>query len=168
MKLMLILLFGLYVPLPDLNAYRKLLDLSLKNQESANHFYDQLKEVKENDAPLMVGYKAMSEFMLCKHLLNPFSRLSHFNRGKRLLESAIKRDQNSAELLYLRLSTQTNVPAVLRYHTNINTDKLHLITYLKKDLDKANTDRDLHKRIKSYLLINPYCSAVEKEMIKTL
>jgi hypothetical protein len=168
MKLMLILLFGLYTSLPDLNAYRKLLDLSLTDQKKANQFYDQLKEVKEDDAPVMVGYRAMSEFMICKHLLNPLSRISHFNRGKRLLESAIKRDHSSAELLYLRLSTQSNIPAVLRYNTNINSDKGVLISYLKNNMNRAGTDKDLHQRIKNYLLINPHCSAKEKDMIRTL
>jgi len=168
MRLMFIMLLSLYASVPDLTACRKLLDLSLADEKTANQFYDQLKGVKENDAPVMVGFRAMSEFMLCKHLVNPISRLSHFNRGKKLLEAAIGRDNDSAELLFFRLTTQCNIPAVLRYNTNINTDKQSLISYLKADFNKAHTDKELHKRIKNYLLINPYCSTEEKTVIKTL
>jgi hypothetical protein len=168
MRLIMMLLLSLYVSAPDLNACRKLLDHSLADEKTANRFYEQLKGVKENDAPVMVGFRAMSEFMICKHLVNPISRLSHFNRGKKLLESAIKRDHHSAELLFFRLSTQSNVPSVLRYNTDISADKQSLISYLKSDLNKPNTDKELHKRIKSYLLVNPFCSAEEKNLIKTL
>lgn len=165
MRLMLFLMLSLYTSVPDLTACRRLLDLSFADAKTANQFYDQLKAVKENDAPVMVGFRAMSEFMLCKHLLNPISRLSHFNRGKKLLESAIKRDRDSAELLFFRLTTQCNVPSVLNYHTKINTDKQSLISYLKND---KHSDKELYKRIKTYLLINPYCSTDEKTLIRTL
>jgi len=168
MKLMLILWFGLYLTVPDLNTCRKLLDLSLTDEKTANQFYDQMKVVKEDAAPVMLGYRAMSELMICKHQLNPISRLSHFNRGKKLLESAIKRDHRSAELLYLRLSTQSNIPSVLKYNSDISADKQNLIIYLKNDQNKEQTDKELHKRIKNYLLINPHCNAEEKELIKTL
>jgi hypothetical protein len=168
MKSVLMFLICLNIASQDLSAYRKLLDGSLNSEKTAHQFYEQLKGVDENDTPVVLGFRAMSEFMMCKHLLNPFSRISHFNRGKKLLETAIKRDQTSPELLFFRFTTQCNVPSVLKYNSNIKSDKLNLIRYLKISAHQLYTDKELYKRIKNYLLINQYCTTEEKTMIKSL
>lgn len=153
---------------PDISKYRSLLDKALHDKKTAGQLYQQLKTVNENDAPVLLGFRAMSEFMLCKHLLNPISKLSHFNRGRDLLELAIKKGNNLAELHYFRLATQSNTPSILGYHGNTNYDKILLINYLKSNADHPSTDKVLYKRIRDYLLINQYCSAQEKAMIKSL
>ncbi|WP_158799892.1 hypothetical protein [Pedobacter sp. L105] len=168
MKLILLLFVCLNPFNSDLSAYRKLLDGAVDNKEVANELYTRLKTVKESDTPVLVGFRAMSEFMICKHLFNPFNRISHFNKGKRLLEMAIKRDKNNPELLYFRLSTQSNIPSFLGYNSNIDTDKLALISYLKSAATHPDEDNVLNKRIKAYLLKNQYCSIAEKALIKTL
>lgn len=166
--LLFVTLFAIDIHHPDLQVYRRLLDQSLENKEAANQFYKQLSTVNEDSDPTLLGFKAMSEFMLCKHLFNPMSKLSHFNKGRALLEKAIQKNNLDPELLYFRLSTQSNVPSVLRYSGNINADKLALISYLKKEASDSQADQHVYKRIKAYLLINQYCTAEEKELIKNL
>ena len=165
MKLLMFLLLLINIPAADLSAYRKLMDQSLENEDASDRFYAQFKSVKDTGEPILVGFKAMSEFMLCKHMVNPISQLNHFKKGRRLLESAIKRDKLNPELLFFRLSTQSNIPSLLNYKMNIRDDKLALIRYLKAQKDD---DKILHSRIRSYLLINPNCTAEEKAMIKKL
>ncbi|SEB15396.1 hypothetical protein [Pedobacter hartonius] len=169
MKTVLLLLFvWLKIGTPDLSACRRLLDGSFGSEKVTGQFYGQLKDVDEDDAPVMLGFRAMSEFMMSKHLVNPFSRISHFNRGRRLLEAAIEKDHTSAELLFFRLAIQSNAPSLLRYSSNIREDKLNLICYLKTGANQPHADKELHKRIKYYLLVNPYCTGEEKTLIKTL
>ena len=168
MKIVLLVLMYLNLFNSGLPDYRKLLDDALYNKEAATVFYETLKTVKETDAPVLIGFRAMSEFMLCKHLLNPISRISHFNKGKELLGIALSRDENDPELLYFRLSTQSNTPALLGYKSNIDTDKLMLIHYLKTAADRPGDDKMLDRRIKAYLLINQYCSMQEKAIIRSL
>ena len=153
---------------PDLQVYRKLLDQSVANKDTANLFYAKLKNVTADSDPALLGFKAMSEFMLCKHLFNPVSRISHFNKGKSLLEKAIQRNSTDPELLYFRLSTQSNIPAMLRYNSNIKADKQFLLAYLKKGAGSDLEDDPVYQRIRSYLLINQYCTVQEKELIKNL
>ena len=165
MKLLLLLMLSLNLLVTDLSAYRKLLDQSLDDEDASDRFYAQLKSVKESGEPILVGFKAMSEFMVCKHTVNPISQIKHFNKGRKLLESAIKRDRINPELLFFRLSTQSNIPSFLRYKMNITADKLALISYLKT---RDDSDKILYNRIKVYLLINQYCTAEEKAMIRKL
>lgn len=166
MTLLFFLLFNFVMP--DLTACREMLDQSVENKSMALKFYKRMKAVDEEGQPLMVGFRAMSEFLMCKHLLNPFSRLSHFNKGRTLLESAIQKDAANPELLFFRLCTQTNVPAVLNYNSKIESDKHSLINYLMKSNKKNEADTVLFKRIKTYLLMNKYCTVAEKAKIRTL
>lgn len=153
---------------PDLQLYRRLMDQSVENKDTANLFYEKLKAISEDADPSILGFKAMSEFMLCKHLFNPVSRLSHFNKGKNLLEKAIQRNSLDPELLYFRLSTQSNIPAMLRYNSNIKADKQFLLTYLKNGAGSELEENPVYQRIKAYLLINQFCTVQEKELIKNL
>jgi hypothetical protein len=165
MKMLFLLLAGVNLLVADLGTYRQMLDKSLQDSAASDRFYEQFKPVKENGEPILVGFKAMSEFMLCKHMVNPISQLSHFKKGRKLLESAISRERANPELLFFRLSTQSNIPSLLNYKMNINQDKLALISYLKQ---RDSADKVLHSRIKAYLLTNQYCSAEEKAMIRKL
>ncbi len=149
---------------PDLSVYRKLLDQSARSSDTADQFYEQCKTIKEDSAPILLGFRAMSEILMCKHVHNPVSKLSHFKSGKRLLDYAISRAKDNPELIYFRFTTQSNVPFLLNYHSNLETDKVALIDYLGKEI----TDRELHSRIRAYLLNSKYCSAAEKEFLKTL
>jgi len=168
MRLILLFLFSYTVSLPDIKECRELMDASVENKAVAQKFYDRLKTVKETDQPVLVGFRAMSELLLCKHVVNPFSKLSHFNKGRDLLENVIKKDSANPELRLFRLSTQSNVPALLKYNDAIAIDKKALINWLTHNKSKDTADVVLHKRIKTYLLINKYCTAGEKTLIKTL
>jgi len=167
MKLLLLFIF-LNMTGPDLSVYRKLMDYSVTDGKAADRFYEKLKNVKDNDASILIGFRAMSEFMQSKHLINPISRLKHFNRGRKLLEIALQKDKTSPELMLFRLITQSNVPALLNYSDNIPADKSGLIAYLKRTVVHTDGDTDLHKRIRNYLLTNQHCSAEEKSVIKSL
>jgi len=166
MRLLLWLMFSLQLLNPDLPAYRKLLAKSMESQAVAKHFYEQLKHAKTDGDPVILGFRAMSEMMLCKHMLNPISRIGHFNKGRDLLELAIKTKPGSPELLFFRLNTQVNVPTVLGYRGNLASDKAELIKYLKKGTDES--DANLYKIIKNYLAQSSYCTAEERAMIKSL
>jgi hypothetical protein len=172
MRLLLILLLSCIVFSAkaeiDIKLLRKLLTESPNNEKTAELFFEQTKNFNETNVPLLKGFKAMSEFMLCKHLSNVFSKLNHFNTGKKLLEDAIKKELKNVELIYFRFTIQTNVPPLLAYSAKIKDDKQFLINYLKDNFSNANKDVDLYKRIKVYLLQNQACTQAEKENIKNL
>lgn len=168
MALLFLMVFGTPSPTPDLSSCRKLLDHAVEDKKTALKFYGQLKSAKKEGDPVLLGFRAMSEFLMCKHLINPFSRLAHFNKGKELLETAIQENNTHPELLFFRLSTQSNLPAVLKYNGNIEADKKALIAFLVNYNGKVQPDPVLYQRIKTYLLLNKYCSSAEKARIKTL
>ena len=152
----------------DIKLLRNLLNESTKSEKAATQLFEQTKNFDTENRPLLIGFKAMSEFMLCNHVSNVFSKLNHFNTGKKLLEDAIKKEQKNPELIYFRFITQTNVPSLLGYSNNIKDDKEFLIKYVKDNFSNANKDVDLYNRIKKYLLQCKVCGEMEKESIKKL
>ncbi|MCD0489639.1 hypothetical protein LPB86_15460 [Pedobacter sp. MC2016-14] len=140
--------FGLaYDDTADLRVYRKLMEQSVEDSKVATQFYEKLKTVKDDGLPVVMGFKAMSEFLMCKHLVNPLSRLSHFKNGRKLLEEAIAKSEDNPELIFFRYTTQLNCPSILNYNGNLASDKAFLLQWLNKNA----SDEDLYKRIKTFM-----------------
>jgi len=154
------------IPDKEILSLRKLFEESAVNSSSANNFYQQTRKFNEQSVSTLLGFKAMSELMMCNHVFSPLSKLSYFNTGKKLLEKAIQKDPKNIELRFFRFTTQSNIPSLLNYSANINEDKLILMNYLK--ISNSITDKDLYQRIKSYMLKSNYCSATEKQQISTI
>jgi len=55
-------------------------------------------------------------------VLNPVNKLSLFKSGRRKLESAINLENKNAELRFLRLMIQENLPVILGYRKHIEED----------------------------------------------
>jgi hypothetical protein len=152
----------------DLMEMRKQLDLAANDSKVADRFSARFKDLNEKTAaPVMLGFKAISEMIQAKHAFSPISKVSHFKKGKRLLELAISKDASNPELIFFRYTTQVNVPAMLNYSANVKADRQLLVNFLKADA-KAPKDADLHRRIKKYLISDKPGSAAETEMLKKL
>jgi hypothetical protein len=96
--------------------------------------------------PVLVGYKACGTMMMAKYVFNPFSKLSYFRRGKKILETVIAANSDVVELRFLRYSIQTNAPSFLGYNKHIAEDKM----FLKKAVPLLN-DAAFRTRINDYL-----------------
>lgn len=149
----------------DVPYYRLLMERSQKSSKSARAFYDHMRQVQNTGHPILLGYKAMSELMMCHHVSGPFNKLGYFNRGKKMLEQAIGKDRNNAELRFMRFCIQDNVPAILNYRDELDEDKAFLISYLEKS---GVQDRALWEQIRAYLADHKLSSSKEKQTIKNL
>lgn len=156
---------GLYSSISELEARHSLL-AAAKNDIKADEYYEKLKTVDPTKSPVLIGYKAMAEFMICHHSYNPYTKLSYFNKGKNTLEQIIEKNPDNVELRYLRYCIQTNVPSFLGYYSNKNEDKKVLIDFLRNSANEP--DQDLVRIIKKYFLETGYCNEQEKQEILTL
>ena len=129
------------------------------NNEKANLRLANLIHSGNNSATI-IGYKGAGTMILANHVFSPISKLNKFNRGKKLLEQAVKQDPTNLELRYLRLTIQTNVPKFLGYSKEINTDKTILINGLEQ-----LSDKDLKNRIVDYLLKSSICTNDELKKV---
>lgn len=111
--------------IPSINEIRNLYENSLKSKDDCKKLIVILEPYK-ND-PLYLGYSGCATMMMAKHVFSPLSKMSYFKKGKLMLEDAIKADEKSFELRFLRFTAQTNMPSFLGYHDNIEKDKKFIL-----------------------------------------
>lgn len=146
--------------IPLISEVRSLYQKAATDENSCNELIKILSPYNEENNPLYLGYKASGTMMMAKHAFNPFTKLSYFNRGKRMLEKAIEADEKNIELRFLRFAAQTHIPSFLGYHDRIATDKVFLLKSLPLLTDKA-----LKEIVVSYLKKSDYLSDNEKQNI---
>lgn len=73
--------------------------------------------------PIIQGYMGALHIAQSRHA--PITeKIKHFKSGRDQLEKAISRKPNHLELIFLRLTIQSNLPAILGYKENLEADKL--------------------------------------------
>jgi hypothetical protein len=68
---------------------------------------------------------------MAKHAGNPLSKYSNFNKGKKLLENAVKRDPKNLEIRFMRYICQEKTPSFLGYKENLEEDKKFILSEYK-------------------------------------
>ena len=142
---------------------RKVYPQAVDDEEACKSLYDKFESDKTKLSPLMMGYKGSIYALMSKHSGNPFSKMSYFNDGKKLLEGAIDQDSANAELRFLRITMQVNLPSFLMYNENIEEDKVLLIAGLPSVVNEKTK-----KTIGKFLIKSDCTTAEEKKKIEAM
>lgn len=146
---------------PPMDDVRKLYQQAATQETSCEELIALLQPFDENNNPLLLGYRGSATMMMAQYVLNPFSKLTYFKKGKDLLHQAIEADRMNVELRYLRFTAQTNAPAFLRYRNKIEEDK----TFLVKSVSLLG-DQSLKNLILGFLKRSEFLSEGEKKALE--
>lgn len=116
-----------------------------QDKNEALHFRQLLDSVRETSAPVLVCYKGAAKMLDARYSVNPFTKMSSFNKGKALIEQSILRDTSCVESRFIRFTIQRNLPGFLGYSENIKQDSCMIAGHLS-----TLTDQDLKNRITNY------------------
>ncbi len=128
---------------------------------------DQSKEIinyfdsKPSSTPIELAYEGASRMVRAKHVFFPTEKLSTFQKGKTLVEEAIKKEPNSIEIRYLRFSIQLGSPSFLAYRSNLSEDRKFIINHYSEV-----KDIELKTRLKDFLIKEANLSIEERKIIK--
>ena len=145
---------------PTIGEVRSLYEKSVNDESACKKLIEILSPYNENSNPLFTGYKASAIMMMAKHVFNPFSKMSYFKKGKKILENAVKADDKNVELRFLRFNVQTHMPSFLGYNNDIERDKTFLETSFRKISDES-----LKEFLLPYLKNSDYISADKKKQL---
>ena len=147
LSLIIILLISNVMYSQNLKEYRTLLQTGESSERAAKTLIEKSDTAyKESKKPIYAAFLAVGKFFMAKHAFNPLKKMSYFNEGKKILESAVKTEPDNLEVRLMRLITQENVPKILGYYQNISEDR----TFLTRSFNNTN-DEDLKIYIKDYL-----------------
>tara|TARA_B100001758_G_scaffold247961_1_gene269264 strand:- start:22839 stop:23297 length:459 start_codon:yes stop_codon:yes gene_type:complete len=107
-----------------------------------------LNTLDVKNSVLLKGYAGCFYFIKCKFINSPSKKLLFFNKGKSLIESAIKEDPLSVELRFLRFSIQKNLPRFLLYNNDIEKD-LNFVTENIQRVKNKESQKFIIKSLKS-------------------
>ena len=110
--------------------FRTLFEEAANNETSANTLNSLTAQYTTASKSIYLGYKGVSEMMLCNYTANVYKKLTYFNSGKKNLEDAIKQDPTNIELKFLRFCIQKNTPSFLGYNDNIKSDEVEINKYI--------------------------------------
>ena len=134
-------------PLVAQESFSELLKKANESEENCIEFYNLMTDYRL-ESSTAEGYFALATMMLAKTYKNPFTKLSYFNKGKRILEKTIKSNPENVELRFLRYAVQTKVPAILFYFDDMEDDKEILDGYV------SNYSGSLAERIHRFYDMN--------------
>ncbi|SNR25646.1 hypothetical protein [Flavobacterium sp. ov086] len=161
MKLLLSLLLWInFGGTPDLVTVRKMYTGVTKSESNAKEFLEKLATVSDNDAKILVAYKAASILLDSKFEKKLRDKMDRFKQGATLLESTIKSEPNNIEIRMIRLSVQENVPGVTGYKKNIKEDKNYITAHY------AEQNGALKDYLKDFVLQSKSFSEKEKQFVK--
>ena len=112
---------------PPIGEVRWLYEKAATEEQYCRKLLHLLQPFNEENEPLLAGYKASTQMMMANYVVNPFTKLSYFSKGRKLLEKTIAASGANTELRFLRFAVQTNIPSFLGYSGSIKTDKAFLI-----------------------------------------
>ncbi len=145
---LLIFAFGI-LKSQSLEEFRGYLKTGESSAEVSKTFLEKSKSAFETTKkPIYEAFYAVSNFFMAKHSVNPINKLSYFNKGKKLLDDAVKSEPNNLEIRLMRLISQEKTPKILGYKSSIASDKDFILKNYKNSPDK-----DLINFIKKYLKI---------------
>jgi hypothetical protein len=125
------------VALPDIVQVRAMYSRAPASEKNCKALLELLNPISEKQNPLLGGYKGCATMIMAKHAFNPFTKLSYFNKGKKILEQAVATDTSNVELRYLRFTIQTNSPTFLGYNGMLAADRSFLLRKLPQVKDAS-------------------------------
>src|SRR5690606_35976199 len=86
----------------DLDTIRQTYHVAVSDKKLCKTMIETLKSANENSVYL--AYLGSFQAIWANHTINPFSKLSTFNEGKRNIEKAIKNNPDNIDIRFVRLS----------------------------------------------------------------
>ena len=112
-----------------LEDVRQNLPNAFHEQKICYKLFDKVKNIS-NPETVLLGY--IGAIHIARSRFIPFmEKRESLSKGEQKLEASIKKDPQNVELIFLRLTIQLNLPSVLGYNDNIESDKKFLMNNYK-------------------------------------
>jgi hypothetical protein len=131
--------------------------------KGALKMYQALASSVSNDA-LIKAYTGAASAAAAGEVSGPYEKLKYFRHGTKLLDEAVLQKPLDAEIRFLRLATQLASPPFLGYNSNVEEDKLLIITTLVS-LPAVHPNAYLYSRICTFLIMYGKLTNTNKELV---
>jgi hypothetical protein len=165
-------LFFCFTALADNSKAYKLPDLRVqfleasKDGKAGKEFHELMSNYEDNN-PVVLAYKAVSEAIMAKHVWNPYFKMKHLQASSEIFEEAVKLDAANPEIRFLRFTVEHYVPRYLNMSKNLQDDKAKIISGLQRH-PNSGLSTDMARNIRDFLLTKDHCTEQEKQKLKSI
>ena len=110
----------------DIEKIREIYFFSEKDENICDSISLLLKGM-DTENNLVLAYRGANTLLYCTKTNNVFKKFSYFEKGKYMIEQAIKNEPKNVEIAFLRYINQKNTPWYLNYKKNIKEDYKFII-----------------------------------------
>lgn len=149
--------------LPDLRV--QFLEAS-KDSKAGKEFHELMSDYEDNN-PVVLAYKAISEAIMAKHVWNPYMKMKHLQKSSEIFEEAVKLDPVNPEIRFLRFTVEHYVPRYLNMSQNLKDDKNKIISGLEHH-PQSGLSTEMARNIRDFMLTKDHCTEKEKQRLKSI
>jgi len=137
-----------------------------KDEKIAERFHDLMGKYRGKD-PVILGYKAVSNAIMAKHVWSPYSKIKHLKASSQVFEQAVAESPKNAEVRFLRYSIENYIPRYLNMSSNLEDDKKVFMAALLRH-PKSGIPPESIKIMRDFLLRKDLVTGEERRQVENL
>ncbi|GAB3226826.1 hypothetical protein GCM10027346_09530 [Hymenobacter seoulensis] len=132
------------------------------SKEAGEKFYQLMAAYTKQDA-VVLAYKAAAEAIRARDA-SMFNKLTYVQNATKQFDQAVKLDADNAEIRFLRLSVESNLPSFLGLSQHVDEDRQFLVATLLKH-PNSGLDTESFGLVRSFMLDRGHVSEAEAEKL---
>ena len=170
MKLFLTLILSCLTLVSDATPYavtnlRRQYQLAAADKQAGEKFYQLMAAYTQQDA-VVLAYKAAAEAIRARDA-SMFNKLTYVQSASRQFDQAVKLDTDNAEIRFLRLSVESNLPAFLGLSGHVDEDRQFLVKTLLSH-PRSGLDAESFGLVRSFLVERGHVSAADAKKLEAV
>ncbi|RPD45275.1 hypothetical protein DNI29_17975 [Hymenobacter sediminis] len=135
------------------------------SKEAGEKFYQLMAAYDKQDA-VVLAYKAAAEAIRARDA-SMFNKLTYVQNASKLFEQAVKLDSDNAEIRFLRLSVESNLPSFLGLSPHVDEDRQFLVSTLLKH-PNSGLDAESFGLVRTFMVDRGHVSDTEAQKLRQL
>ncbi|WP_354580209.1 hypothetical protein [Hymenobacter sp. UYP22] len=135
------------------------------SKEAGEKFHKLMASYDKQDA-VVLAYKAAAEAIRARDA-SMFNKLTYVQQAGKLFDQAMKLDGNNAEIRFLRLSVESNLPSFLGMSPHVEEDRQFLVSTLLRH-PKSGLDAESFGLVRNFMVERGHVSEEEAQKLAAL
>ncbi|SHJ03799.1 hypothetical protein SAMN02745146_2077 [Hymenobacter daecheongensis DSM 21074] len=133
------------------------------DKQAGEKFYQLMAAYTEQDA-VVLAYKAAAEAIRARDA-SMFNKLTYVQNASKQFDQAVKLDADNAEIRFLRLSVESNLPAFLGLSQHVDEDRQFLVKTLLTH-PKSGLDAESFALVRSFMVERGHVSEADARKLE--
>lgn len=135
------------------------------NKEEGEKFHQLMAAYSQQDA-VVLAYKAAAEAIRARDA-SMFNKLTYVQQASKQFDQAVQLDGDNAEIRFLRLSVESNLPAFLGLSQHVDEDRQFLIKTLLQHPD-SGMDAESFGLVRRFMVERGHVSEADAQRLAQL